>query len=294
MQLTNRLGLPDAFVQAVKNDPYDKGKSDYSITGLLKPPRMVQLTKWHDADVVEDVADRLWALLGQCMHVVLERANVEDIAERRYFAEFATKTVSGQIDSLSLTNGILTDWKLTTAFKFKRGKDPDPEFVAQLNMQRELLLRNNMGPIESLRIFAGIRDWNRFNLRLFDDFPEGSIVYQDIPVWPRERTQMFILERIALHEQARLAKSQEELPECSPTERWEKPAAWAVMKGKKAINFGVCFSEAEAKKKHDLNPGTRIEFRAGKSGRCDEYCSVSAFCKQYQKIKGVPDGNQVS
>ena len=82
MNLTNLLGLPDAFVAAVKNDPYTGG-GDISATKLIdSPQRRVLYGKYKDF-VVEDVSDRVWAVMGQAVHTVLERAGTSALVEER-------------------------------------------------------------------------------------------------------------------------------------------------------------------------------------------------------------------
>ena len=75
MRLTNANNIPVQIVRAVENDGYTKGEAEMSVTGLLQPPQLSILRKHHEASITEDVADRIWMLLGQSIHSVLERAN---------------------------------------------------------------------------------------------------------------------------------------------------------------------------------------------------------------------------
>ena len=72
---TNRAELPQAIVDAVKNDSYSKGEADISVTELLLLPRLAALREKHANEIVEDESDRIWSLFGQAMHTVLERVN---------------------------------------------------------------------------------------------------------------------------------------------------------------------------------------------------------------------------
>jgi hypothetical protein len=87
MKISNRLGLPQAIVDAVSNDDYDRGEADISVTGLLAPPRQQALLEAHADDLVEDAADRLWSLFGQVGHGILERANGGSVERRLGFFE---------------------------------------------------------------------------------------------------------------------------------------------------------------------------------------------------------------
>lgn len=291
MEITNRNNFPDALVKAILNDPYNKGAADYSITELLNPPRLVALKAKHKDELEDDVEDRLWSLYGQIAHTILERANVsDDIVETRYFATFKapngdTRVVSAQVDTLSLVQNCLSDWKFTTAWKFKNNSPPDPNWIAQLNGQLEILRRNNLDA-ERLRIVGLLRDWSKLEAKRANDYPQKGVISMPIPMWSREQTTSFIEMRIALMERALAAETEVQLPLCTPDERWAKPDIWAVMKGEKAIKGGVCFVEKEAHKKLEATPGARLEFRPGISNRCESYCQVSQFCKQFQSTKG--------
>ena len=56
MKLTNKFNLPQTFVNVAMRPAYTKGKAHVSATELLNSPRIVQLKKKHDDDIVEDVS----------------------------------------------------------------------------------------------------------------------------------------------------------------------------------------------------------------------------------------------
>src|SRR5438067_8046262 len=159
MKLTNRNNYPDALMRAIARDPYSKGDSQFSITGLIAPARKRVLEKKHWDELEEDVEECVYRLLGQSAHVILERANIEDLAEKRFFIEVDGIKISGQVDALSLTSGILTDWKVTTVYKFKTD-EAAPEWIAQLNMQLEISRQNGLDA-DRLQIVGILRDWSR-------------------------------------------------------------------------------------------------------------------------------------
>lgn len=280
MKITNNSNLPESIVKAVTNDTYDRGECDYSVTELLKPPRQRALQKRHAGEIVEDAMDMIYRLYGQIAHGVLDRANEIDLSEKRFFATFSNKILSGQIDTLSLKDGILSDFKFSTVWKFKQNTPPEPDWVAQLNMQLELLRRNGLDATK-LQIVGLVRDFRLSEARNNpDSYPQNPIVIVPIPIWTREQTIAFIEHRMGMHEAALL-----QLPDCTKDERWAKDDIFAVMKGKRAINGGLCTSETQATGMQAANPGTRIEFRAAANVRCADYCSASPFCAQYQKLK---------
>ena len=86
MKLTNKSNLPEAIKRAVENDPYDSSGSDISTTKLIAPPRIRVLQKRNWDSLEEDVSNRIWSLLGQSVHHIIERAKTrKEISEKRLF-----------------------------------------------------------------------------------------------------------------------------------------------------------------------------------------------------------------
>lgn len=284
VKITNLKNFPEALVKAFQNDPYDKGDSDFTATGLIKPARISALEARHRHEIEEDVEDGLYRLYGQVAHGILERANMADLAEKRFFSTWTVGDkdykVSAQLDTLSIQDGTLTDYKFTTSYGFKNNQPPKPEWVAQLNIQLELLRRNGLDA-SKLQIVGLLRDWQIRDAKANPDHPQAPVAVQDIPIWSREQTNAFIAMRIAAHVDA--AKS---LPECTPDDRWAKPDTWAVIKRgqKRAINGGVQFSQETAESVCAKNPGTLVQYRQGESTRCMSYCKVNKFCSQFQRL----------
>ena len=96
MKYTNKLNLPEIYVRAVTNDPYDSSGSDTSTTVLLSPPRINALRKKHANEIVEDVSERFFSLDGQAIHYVIERSKTEnDLVEKILF--YKDKTITSNI-----------------------------------------------------------------------------------------------------------------------------------------------------------------------------------------------------
>lgn len=297
--ITNKSNLPEAIIRAMQSDPYSSGGSDYTITQILRPVQMKALEDRHHDEITEDAEDGLYRLYGQIAHGILERANMADLAEKRFFMEIAGKKFSGQIDTLSLKDGVLTDYKFTTAWGFKASKPAKSEWVAQLNCQLELLRQNGFDA-QKLQIVGLLRDWQIREAKTQPDYPQSMVVTLDIPIWSREATQAFIKMRINEHEAAKFTPA-EMLPECSLDERFANEATWAVVKSGKngktrAINNGAKLkSEEDAQKMCLANPGTTVEFRrAEPTKRCLYYCKVSQFCSQFKKLSQKIESSEES
>lgn len=280
MKLTNRLMLPQPLVDAVKNDGYTSGDADISVTSLLSPPRKVALEKAHKDELEEDASERIWSLLGQSIHTILERAATTGVAERRLSIMVEGWKVSGGMDYYAPDRqDLLQDYKCVTVWKFKGGGVP-MEYEQQLNMYAEIL-RQNGHPIRKLQIVGILRDWSKMEAQRDPEYPQAQVVVRDVEVWPSAQAQAFIRERVLMHRAARY-----ELPECTPEERWQKPDMYAVMKpgGKRAVKLHTSKADADA---HAAEiKGAFVVKRPGESTRCKSYCSAAKFCSQYQNESG--------
>lgn len=274
MKLTNLFDLPQPIYDAVANDPYTKGDSDYSITGLLKPPRMARLQYLHDADMVEDCADRIFSLLGQAIHTILERSERVAIAEKRLYATLGGKRISGATDRFVLLVGLLQDYKVTTLWKIK-GKDFE-EWTAQQNAYLWLLSENGFH-VRRLEIVAILRDWSKRKARTELEYPVNQCARIGLEIWPLERTKAFLLERITAHEAAKV-----DLPLCTKEDRWMGENTWAVMKpgGKRATK--VCHSLDDAIHFCQKDDTLEIIERKAEAKRCLDFCSAAKFCDQFK------------
>lgn len=285
MILTNKFNLPQPFVDAILNDEYDKGDAYKSISGLLKPPKASAIEEKHFHEIEQDVIDHTFALLGKVAHGILERAEKSALTEQRLYGEINKVRYSGKFDRFHFASKHLLDWKVTSVWKATHGLPKD--FEEQTNCYVELIRANNYD-VDKVQIVMILRDWSKMQA-LRDrgkGYPQSQVVVMDVPIWPREKTQAFLCGRIKAHKAAEIV-----LPECTPEERWAKPATFAVKKigGKSAIKFGVYESKelAEARLK---NEGVNyfIEERPGASNRCEFYCSANKWCEQYQKTLSSP------
>jgi len=277
---TNIHGLPDAFVHAVMNDPYTGG-GDISVTKLIDAPKRRTLFKQHKDSVVEDVSERVWAVMGQAVHAVLERAETSAMVEQRLYAEIDGWKVSGQFDRMHLSDGVLQDWKVCSVYK----ADGDPSWERQLNVLRWLAHKNGY-EIDRLQVVAIFRDWKRSESQRRDDYPRQAIKVIDVAVWPLEECESFVREKVSLHKRSEAGED----IQCSDEERWYEGTTYALMKegGKRAKRVVPILSELG-----EIPPGHFVQERPGRNRRCEEYCEVAAFCAQFkaaqasQQIEGA-------
>jgi hypothetical protein len=296
LKLTNNLGLPRPIVEAVMNDPYSKGKADFSVTELIKPPRIRQLEIEYGDKIVEDVSDRLYSLTGQAMHSILERAaekSTDIVVEKRFFTDIVGGLIlSGQVDCLEFSSkddyAILSDYKNTSLGAVMYGIKE--EWTSQVNLNAYLARRNGI-LVRAGQIVAIFRDWNKREAKRRAwrgdwSYPQRPAGVYPIKLWTDEECEGFIEERIRLH------TAQFLLPTCTEKERWAMPTKWAVKKkgGKRAVNGGVFNYEEEAMQFVDeADYECEIEHRPGESVRCADYCSVAQFCEQWKNDPTNPE-----
>lgn len=217
MKLTNKYEYHETVVSAIRNDPYNKGDSEFSATGLIQPARIRALTEKHKDEIETDIDDEIFKLYGHMGHAILERAGKHNslghLVEKRFFGEVDGVKISAQLDSLSLDDGVLTDWKFTTVYGFMRGEKPKPEWVWQMNIQLELLRQNHMDAKE-LKIVGLLRDWRPGEAKKNPNYPT-KIATHSIPLLSREKAREYISYRIKAHKSAEV-----ELPLCTENENW--------------------------------------------------------------------------
>jgi len=294
VKLTNRSNLPASIVDAIKADPYSKGGSDWSVTQLIDPPQLRRLMRDHYDDVTEDVSDRIWALYGQSVHAILERAGRPgDVVEQRFYMPTEYGVVSGQIDHYSTETETLSDWKVTSVYKVKRSlQEPPHEWVKQLNMQAQLMRHAGIYPM-ALQIVAICRDWQKGAALREKDYPARAVTIP-IPLWPESDVHEYIEERARLHYSVMFRNA--DVP-CTDEERWKREDQFAVMRKGKKRALRLLDSKEEVKQylidndlatvqdnRYVINDDITIETRPGAYVRCAEYCPVSTVCPQYDRL----------
>ena len=92
-------------------------------------------------------------------------------------------------------------------------------------------------------------------------------------------------EKVALVETSE-PLADDDIPPCSPEERWERPTTWAVMKEGRKTALRVFDAKEEADKMADGQKGLSVEERKGACARCEGYCLAAKFCSFAKGLKG--------
>lgn len=287
MKVTNKFNVPAPLVTLASRDYYSKGASHYSVTELLSPPRVRRLREQHADVLTQDVADMLWPLLGSALHVVMERGATPGwVSEERLFAEVDGVTISGQIDLQEETPDglILHDYKFTSVWAVMNDK---VEWEEQLNLYAWLVRTVKKKDVVGLRICSLLRDWSRHESK--EGYPPSQIHVLEIPLWDQDKATKFVEARLEAHRDSKVAHTWgDELPQCTPQERWQSETTYAVKREGRKTAIRVLKSLEEANQLAEKEKGY-VETRLGESKRCTgNFCGVAEFCEQFRAQASVP------
>lgn len=288
MKITNIHDVPAPLVTLATKEYYSKGSSHYSVTELMSPPKIRRLREQYDGELEQDVSQMLWQMMGQALHVVMERGVTDGHeSEERIFLEIDGITISGAIDLQKIDDDgvVITDYKFTSAWAVMREKI---EWQQQLNIYRYLVEKVNGKKVKGLKVCALVRDWSRHETGK-DGYPKAPVHMVDIPMWNMDAVEKYIHERLDLHRNARVSHDfNEPLPPCTDEERWMSETVFAVKREgrKSAIRLFKpsenTNAEAEANAAATKEKGY-VEIRKGEPRRCTgNYCGVAHRCDQYR------------
>ena len=284
MKLTNKYGIPQTFMNVLERPTYNKGRAHLSATQLLNSPKIVALTKKFEDELEQDASEMVWSIFGSAVHNILEHGKDDHhLVEERIHAEFDGWHISGAVD-LQIMNpdGVdIRDYKTTSVWAVMNEK---PEWEDQLNVYAWLVEKVKKTPVTSLGIVAILRDWKERESKQKENYPEAPIKELPIRLWSMDERTAYISSRIAIHSFCDFAiETDGDLPDCTPSEMWEKPTTWAIKKKGGVRAFKVYETEAHALEAlATMDKVYEIEVRQGERTRCENYCPVSQYCQQYR------------
>tara|TARA_Y100000310_G_scaffold328301_1_gene396228 strand:+ start:735 stop:1556 length:822 start_codon:yes stop_codon:yes gene_type:complete len=270
-------------VKALSHSEY-RAAGDISTTSLILPPQIRQLKARHNGAITEDVSDKIWMFLGNFHHRIMELAEVPNaIKEKRLSHRVNGWEVTGTAD-LYEPPATLSDYKVTSTWTIVYGLKP--EWEQQLNIYKWLFEKSGL-TVNKLQIVAILRDWSKLRATREHEYPQKAVQVLSVPIWTPEDAQDFVETRVAMHQAAEMMLD-DQLPFCTPKERWAKATTYAVKKNKNRKASNVYADPLKAGQRiKQLNTKDNknkywLEERPGESTRCEHYCSVKAFCHQYK------------
>ena len=302
MKLTNKSGLSIVWEKAVVDD-YDHDQAGWrSITGLNKPPQLVELVKRYGKNLTEDVDDRIWSLFGSACHYILAKAAAAipgAISEQRFITECMGKQVGLKPDLLlpKLDGSFhLVDFKFISvwAIIFEEYE----EWFEQTNMYihalkdrpcfvqaGDKLLPADNFDITSASIEVAMRDWAASDALKDHEYPQKKTKVIPVSIWTPDHAEKFLCDRVQKHITAENSPDTK-LEECTAEDRWARPDKFAVKKegAQKALRVFDTRGEAVQLQK-EKGAGYNIEYRPGENIRCERYCPAKTICPQYMRIR---------
>jgi hypothetical protein len=214
-------------------------------------------------------------LLGTGLHYTLEKHGDEtDEYEVKLEGWMLNSWKITGIADVITTDGTIYDYKVTSAWSFLHGVKP--EWEQQLNLYAFLATGKNY-EVKKLRIIAILRDWSQSRARDSQDYPQQAIGTFDVPLWTEQEQYTFLADRIEAH-------TAETPAPCTDEERWASGECWAIMKGQNKRATKLHQSKEDAQQHWRALDGKPywIEHRPPTYRRCEDYCPVSAYCKQWR------------
>lgn len=281
MKVTNVLGLPQAFVDAVSVERHNE-KGCYSATTILHGACETILQERHYDEIEVDASDSIWAVFGSAVHSIFEKQNTGTIKEAFYSVPVSHSKVTGRVDSYDPQTKILHDFKSCSSWKVVY-QDFDDWY--KQGMIYAWLMKKNGVEVKRCEFIALMKDHSKSKAKTDSNYPQlPTYIYKfDVTEKALAEIEKFICDKVAELEKAELV-ADEELTPCSKEERWATEDKWAIMKEGRKTALKVCTSEEEAKSLMKDLGGTSIEYRAGESKKCSDYCTVCQFCPFYKKM----------
>lgn len=281
MRITNKLGLPQPFVDAATSDHVYTDKR-YSVTSMSKGVRQCILERRHGDEVEQDCADMVWAIFGSAVHRILEDASETptQLKENKLVVPMSNGyELSGIFDLYDDETGTVTDYKTASIWKIQFGDFQDwrDQLAAYVWMLRRIGFDAKRG-----EIVAMLKDFNLRDSRTKADYPEHPVF---VVGWDFDEADMIETGKRLYQRFAELAEAEglpdELLPLCTERERWHKPDTWAAKK-KGAQRASRVFDNESDAQEYAMTRGYEVEYRRGEDPRCRDYCSVCQFCDYWQ------------
>lgn len=292
MRITNKMNLPQPFVEACKRDDHPRfGMDTFSATELLKGTKEILLVRRHWNELEVDAADMIWLVFGKAVHHVFEGHEGEyDIAEGRAEVEVDIDgekvMVSGAWDLYESLKRRLNDYKTTGVYSFiMHANGSNNDWRDQLRVYWYIL--NTLGfPVDEALVTVILKDWSKMKARMDRSYPQKPV--QTISYKYSLPDDLIEVKQV-LGAKIREIRSLQEVPDdlippCSKEERWERDEKWAIMKKNRKSAVKLCNSPEEAEfVLESLSGDHYIQHRPGTPTKCIDYCSVCDHCSFYRE-----------
>jgi len=293
---------------------------DYSVTRLIDTPMRVQLSKRYGDIAIPNPRYQVGSFIGTAVHELVEKylrmkyAGDEKVELEKTVAHpfmipshirtpdygdtFSNPNFKEQDDRIRMVAGKfdilydkvdLIDNKAVNvwALIFDRNM---VKWHEQQNLYAYLLhLRGT--DIKTLTIAAWFKDWKEGDAIRDKTYPQDQYQEYKLELWPWDVTERLLESKLYDHVCCENFKDND-LPECSSEDRWERfPKGevhqYAVMKNKFAKRAARVFKTMSEAREYVRGPwkgqttDSFVEVRHAQRKRCEKYCSVCDYCNHY-------------
>lgn len=246
MIITNTLNMPAPFVDAVNNEYKYKDKQ-YSVTALLKGATQNILERRHADEIEQDVSEMVWMIFGSAVHKILEdsQETITQLKENKLIIDLPNGyKISGIFDLYDDKTKTVTDYKTASVNKvlFNDWDDYRKQTLMYCWMLRKIGFEAENG-----EIVAMLKDHSKAKAMQGGDYPKHPVYRIKWKFTDKdfEEIETFIMNRIEdISDLENMAD--EDLPACTPSERWHKDDTFAIMKDGRKSAVRVFKSKEEA------------------------------------------------
>lgn len=292
MKITNTLSLPAPFVSLAEGDEYPTAPNEYRVTSLLKGVRETILERRHGAEITRDVSDMVWLLFGTAVHGILEQHQEagSQLKEERIKVPFEEYVLSGKFDLYDDSTKIVTDYKTASVWKIIFGDFADwrRQTLIYCYMLRQIGFDAQGG-----EIVAFLKDHSKRDAKVkagYPKFPVHTVKFRFTDADFAECEDWLRAKFAEIRAAEKL--SDEDLPVCTPDERFNSGDKFAVMKKGRKTALRVLDSKEAAEQWKADNGGDHIEIRRGEDKKCVDYCSACEFCNYFKERKAAQNGGE--
>ena len=281
MKVTNKMNLPQAFVDAVSVERHN-AKGSYSATTLLRSATETLLMERHYDELEIDVSDNVWAVWGTAVHSLFEKQKDSAFKEEKFSVQVSNSKVTGRVDSYDLESEILVDYKTCSAWKIIYNDFDD--WYKQGMIYSWLMKKSGLN-VKECQFIALIKDHSKTKAIIDGTYPQSPVFVYKFSVTEEALAEIekFIISKVQELEENENTPDAE-LKGCNKDERWGTDPKFALMRNGRKTAIKLFDTKAEAEANKEALKADYIEERKGEDKKCDGgYCLVCKWCPYYQK-----------